>query len=106
MNQDINSIIYRLAEIDSASAKIMQKDQKEKSHYAEYIHYQKQRFDKTLKEKIDKEIEAFQTFMNAQNEKETAQYKIDCDKDITNLEQLFKENGNQWADEVFNNIIK
>ena len=40
MNQDINSIIDQLAEIDSASAKIMQEAGKEKSKYAEYIHQQ------------------------------------------------------------------
>ena len=34
MSQDINSIIKQLAEIDSASAKILQKTQDEKAQYA------------------------------------------------------------------------
>ena len=34
MSQDINTIIKQLAEIDAASAKIMQKAQIEKSKYA------------------------------------------------------------------------
>jgi hypothetical protein len=41
MSQDINSIIKQLAEIDSASAKILQKTQDEKAQYAEMIKQQK-----------------------------------------------------------------
>lgn len=106
MSQDINSIIDQLAEIDSASAKIMQKAQKEKSRYAEYIHQQKQQFDALLQEKVDKEIKEFQDSMDVQRKKQIDQCRIDCDNDIAKLEQLFDKNGTKWADEIFNNIIK
>ena len=56
MSQDINSIIDQLAEIDSASAKIMRKTQDEKAKYAEYISRQKQDFDLNLAEQVDAEI--------------------------------------------------
>ena len=46
MSQDINSIIKQLAEIDSASAKILQKTQDEKAQYAEMIKQQKRAFEK------------------------------------------------------------
>lgn len=48
MSQDINSIIKQLAEIDSASAKILQKTQDEKAQYAEMIKQQKRAFDEDL----------------------------------------------------------
>ena len=51
MSQDINSIIKQLAEIDSASAKILQKTQDEKAQYAEMIKQQKRAFDEDLSEK-------------------------------------------------------
>ncbi|MFR8738486.1 MAG: hypothetical protein ACLVFL_07010 [Eubacterium sp.] len=41
MSQDINKIINELAEIDSASAKIMQQSLNEKAKYADYINQQK-----------------------------------------------------------------
>lgn len=106
MSQDINSIIDQLAEIDSASARIMQEAQKEKSKYAEYIHQQKQLFDDSLQQKIDKEIAEFQASVDAQSKEQISQCRQDCDKDIAKLEQLFADKGNKWADEIFNNIIK
>lgn len=106
MSQDINSIIEQLAEIDSASAKIMQKAQKEKSQYAEYIHQQKQQFDEELQNKMDKEIEEFQDSMAAQGKEQIAGFRVECDKDIARLEQMFNDNCSNWADEIFNNIIK
>ena len=51
MSQDINSIIKQLAEIDSASAKILQKTQDEKAQYAEMIKQQKRAFDEDLQKK-------------------------------------------------------
>jgi hypothetical protein len=106
MSQDINSIIEQLAEIDSASAKIMQKAGKEKSKYAEYIHQQKQQFDDSLQAQADKEIEEFQASMDAQNKEEISRCRMECDNDISTLEQKFRDNGEQWADEIFQNIIK
>lgn len=106
MNQDINSIIDQLAEIDSASAKIMQEAAREKSKYAEYIQQQKQQFDNALQEQVDREVAAFQESVAAENEKQLSQFRIDCDRDIANLEQMFTDNQDKWADEIFNNIIK
>lgn len=106
MNQDINSIIEQLAEIDSASAKIMRQAQKEKSQYAEYINQQKQDFDNSLKEAADKEIEDFKISMTEHNEQLIAQCRIDCNNDINRLKDSFNKDGDQWAEDIFNNIIK
>lgn len=106
MSQDINTIIEQLAEIDSASAKILHEAQKAKSQYAEQINLQKQHFDEELQKNIDKEIDVFQATLDSQNKALIAQYRIDCDKDIAKLEQSFNENGDKWAEDIFNNIIK
>lgn len=106
MNQDINTIIDQLAEIDSASASIMQKTQKEKSKYAEYIHQQKQQFDEALQKKVDAEVEEFQNSMDLQNKEQIEQYRIECNKSISKLDELFQNNSSLWADNIFNNIIK
>ena len=106
MSQDINTIIKQLAEIDAASAKIMQKAQIEKSKYAEYINQQKKTFDDSLQKDIDKEVNELKIAVEAQNKQLIEQYKIDADNDIAMLDKHFKENGEQWANDIFNNIIK
>ena len=63
MSQDINSIIKQLAEIDSASAKILQKTQDEKAQYAEMIKQQKRAFD------CDNDIEKLNRIYNENSAK-------------------------------------
>ncbi len=106
MDQDINSIIAQLAEIDSASAKIIQKTQEEKAKYAEFIHGEKQAFDASLQEEIDKAVEIYRQSVSEENKKQIEQYQKDCDDQMKILNQKFEENGQSWADKIFNNIIK
>ena len=87
MSQDINSIIKQLAEIDSASAKILQKTQDEKAQYAEMI-------------------KQFQLALDAENENALKQCRIDCDNDIEQLNRIYNENSAKWVDDIFNEIIK
>ena len=106
MSQDINSIIEQLAEIDSASAKIMQKTQDEKAKYAEYIHKQKQKFDSALQKEVDSAVEEYKKSVELENKQLIANFKENCEKEIERLQRKFKNNGSKWADEIFNNIIK
>lgn len=106
MSQDINSIIEQLAEIDSASAKILQKAQDEKSKYAEYIVEQKRAFDEDLQKKNDYEVSQFKLAMDAENENILNQCQVDCDNDMKNLDQIYNENCDKWINEIFNKIIK
>ena len=102
MSQDINSIIKQLAEIDSASAKILQKTQDEKAQYAEMIKQQKRAFD----EKNDYEVSQFQLALDAENENALKQCRIDCDNDIEKLNRIYNENSAKWVNDIFNEIIK
>ena len=95
MSQDINSIIKQLAEIDSASAKILQKTQDEKAQYAEMI-----------KQQNDYEVSQFQLALDAENENALKQCRIDCDNDIEQLNRIYNENSAKWVDDIFNEIIK
>ena len=106
MSQDINSIIKQLAEIDSASAKILQKTQDEKAEYAEMIKQQKRAFDEDLQKKNDYEVSQFQLALDAENENALKQCRIDCDNDIEQLNRIYNENSAKWVDDIFNEIIK
>lgn len=106
MNHDINSIIDELAEIDSASAKIMQKTQQEKKQYSDYITEQKQLYDNDLEQEIDKTIKSYKQSEDIKNKELIEKYKEDCKKNISKLNQLFEDNSEKWADEIFNNVIK
>lgn len=106
MSQDLNSIIDQLAEIDSASAKIMRKTQDEKTRYAEYINQQKQDFDLTLEKQVDSEIAQFEKTLEKESEEEIAKCKAACEKDMAKLDSLYKEKSNSLVEEIFNNIIK
>ena len=99
MSQDINSIIKQLAEIDSASAKILQKTQDEKAQ-------QKRAFDEDLQKKTDYEVSQFQLALDAENENALKQCRIDCDNDIEQLNRIYNENSAKWVDDIFNEIIK
>lgn len=106
MSQDINSIIDQLAEIDSASAKIMRKTQDEKKKYAEYINQQKQDYDLTLEKQVDAEIAQYEQVLKKENEKEIAKCKSSCEKDIAKLDSLYEEKGDSLVNEIFSKIIK
>lgn len=106
MSQDLNSIIDQLAEIDSASAKIMRKTQDEKTRYAEYINQQKQDFDLTLEQQVDAEIAQFEKVLEKESEEEIAQCKTTCEEEIAKLDSLYKEKSDSLAEEIFNHIIK
>ena len=106
MSQDINSIIDQLAEIDSASAKIMRKTQDEKAKYAEYISRQKQDFDLNLAEQVDAEIAQYEKSLEKESAEEIEKYKKDCANDIERLDSLYKEKSSFLAEEIFKKIIE
>lgn len=106
MSQDLNSIIDQLAEIDSASAKIMRKTQDEKTRYAEYINQQKQDFDLTLEKQVDAEIAQFKKTLEKESEEEIAKYKAACEDDLTKLDTFYQEKSDLLVEQIFNNIIK
>ena len=106
MSQDLNTIIEQLAEIDSASAKIMQKAQLEKSKYAEYINDQKKAFDASLQAEIDKEVEELKNSIAVQMKEQIRVCQANCNNDIEKLDKRFAENEKVWTEEIFNNIIK
>ena len=106
MSQDINSIIDQLAEIDSASAKIMKQTQDEKNKYAEYISHQKQDFDADLEKQVDAAVADYEKQIEIESKKEIENCRADCDKAISQLEDYYKKNGESLAKDIFNNIIK
>ncbi len=106
MSQDLNSIIDQLAEIDSASAKIMRKTQDEKTRYAEYIQQQKIDFDKKLEEQVDIEIAQFEKELATECEQELADFQEACQQDISKLDSFYQKKSNLLAEEIFNRIIK
>ena len=106
MSQDINSIIDQLAEIDSASAKIMKQTQDEKKKYAEYISHQKQDFDADLERQVDSAVADYEKQIEIESKKEIENCRADCDKAISQLEDYYKKNGESLAEDIFNNIIK
>lgn len=106
MSQDLNSIIDQLAEIDSASARIMRQTQDEKTKYAEYINQQKQDFDLMLEKQVDNEVEDFAKALEKERKDELEKCKADCDKSIAELDLLYKEKSSSLVEEIFQNIIK
>lgn len=106
MSQGINTIISQLAEIDSASAKIMQETQVEKNKYSEMITSKRQQFDDEIDAKVEAEVSEYKETVLKENEELLAQSKKECAESIEALEKNFEENGDAWATEIFNNIIK
>ena len=70
MSQELNSIIDQLANIDSASAKIMQKTQDEKAKYADYISKEKQAFDQNLEDQVNAQVNEYEKTLAKECEKE------------------------------------
>ena len=102
MSQELNSIIDQLANIDSASAKIMQKTQDEKAKYADYISKEKQAFDQNLEDQVNE----YEKTLAKESEKEIAKYQEDCNAELAKLESAYNEKTESLAQEIFNNIIK
>ena len=106
MSQDINKIINELAEIDSASAKIMQQSLNEKAKYADYINQQKKQYDRELQMDVDSCVNEYKEQLNKENEIEIYKCQKECLKDIEKLNNLFASKGEALAEGIFNNIIK
>lgn len=106
MSQDLNSIIDQLAEIDSASAKIMRKTQDEKTRYAEYIQQQKVDFDKKLEEQVNIEVTQFEKELAKESAQELKDFETSCQQDISKLDLFYQKKSNSLAEEIFNSIIK
>lgn len=106
MSQELNSIISQLAEIDSASAKIMMQSQDEKTKYAELIHQKKQEYDESLEKQVDAEVLEYEATVKAEIEAEIAKSKADCDSTIEKLDAYYQDNKDSLVDEIVNRIIK
>lgn len=106
MSQDINKVIEQLSEIDSASAKIIQQAQNEKAKYAEYINHLKQQYDDKLQKEIDNAVLECENQTNKESQTEIEKFKFNCDNDIKKLDDMFVAKGSDWANDIFNNIIK
>ena len=106
MSQDINKIINELAEIDSASAKIMQQSLNEKAKYADYINPQNKQYDRELQMDVDSCVNEYKEQLNKENEIEIDKCQKECLKDIEKLNNLFASKGEALAEGIFNNIIK
>ena len=106
MSQELNSIIDQLANIDSASAKIMQKTQDEKAKYADYISKEKQAFDQNLEDQVNAQVNEYEKTLAKESEKEIAKYQEDCNAELAKLESAYNEKTESLAQEIFNNIIK
>ena len=102
MSQELNSIIDQLANIDSASAKIMQKTQDEKAKYADYISKEKQAFDQNLEDQVNAQVNEYEKTLAKESEK----YQEDCNAELAKLESAYNEKTESLAQEIFNNIIK
>ncbi len=106
MSQDINTIIDQLAEIDSASAKIMQKSQVEKTKYSEMITEKKHAFNDELEAQINSAVEEYKKSIEQENQVLLEKSKEDCQKALSQLDKNFDQNGEAWVTEIFNNIVK
>ena len=106
MSQELNSIIDQLANIDSASATIMQKTQDEKAKYADYISKEKQAFDQNLEDQVNAQVNEYEKTLAKESKKEIAKYQEDCNAELAKLESAYNEKTESLAQEIFNNIIK
>ena len=106
MSQELNSIIDQLANIDSASAKIMQKTQDEKAKYADYISKEKQAFDQNLEDQVNAQVNEYEKTLAKESKKEIAKYQEDCNAELAKIESAYNEKTESLAQEIFNNIIK
>ena len=106
MGKDINGVIDRLADIDSASEKIMKDTQKAKTDYANYIKKQKDEFDKALQADIDKEVQQFKETVDAENKEKINECRKECDNKLSELNKIVSEKSSEWAEDIFNRIIK
>ena len=91
MSQELNSIIDQLANIDSASAKIMQKTQDEKAKYADYISKEKQAFDQNLEDQVNAQVNEYEKTLAKESKKEIAKYQEDCNAELAKLESNGKK---------------
>ena len=106
MVNNINEVIANLAQIDSASSKIMESTKKEQSAYSEEIRQKTIDFDRQVDAEIEKKVDALRTELLAANQKQIDEFMDESTKTHDKLDKLFTQKRNEWIDTIFNNVIK
>lgn len=106
MENDMKEVLDRLAEINSASAKIMKSTNHEKVAYADFIKQKTADYDAEIKSKIEKEVEELRVKIIAENSALLEENKKELEQTLEVLDEAYKTNGDKWAQEIFEHIIK
>lgn len=106
MVNDINQVIASLAKIDTASAMIMESTRKEKTAYAEEIKQKSKIFDDNLAKDIENKVSALKESLEKSNLKQIEVYRAESKTTLDKLDSVYNEKKEDWADCIFNHIIK
>ena len=106
MEKDMKDVLDQLAEINSASAKIMRNTNHEKVAYADYIKEKKSDYDSKIKSQIDKEVEDLRVKIIAENSAILEESHKDLDKNLSALDESYQKNRETWINDIFKSIIK
>ena len=106
MTTELNRIIDQIASIDSESSKIIENAHQSKVDYAQKIKSLEEKYDASLYEDMEKEIQQLKLDCQKKNEAELSSLQYEYDKKIAELDFIIKNKSDKLAEEIFSRIIK
>lgn len=106
MEKDMKDVLKRLAEINSASEKIVRNTNHEKVAYADYIKQKTAEFDAGIQEQISREVDELRVKIIAENSAVLEENRRDLETTLQALDESYRTNGDTWIENIFKDIIK
>ncbi|MDE6209023.1 MAG: TIGR03761 family integrating conjugative element protein [Lachnospiraceae bacterium] len=102
----IDKVIAGLSKIEASAVSIQQDAEREKAEYAKVIEEKIKEFDEQLNKETERELKELEAGIASVHQKKLSDMRTSILEDVSRLEALYNESHEQWAKDIFEQIIK
>lgn len=102
----IDKVISGLSRIEASAVSIQQEAEKQKAEYAKIIEAKIKEFDEQLDEETERELKELEAGIASVQHRELSDMRTSILEDVAHLEALYNESHEQWAKDIFEQIIE
>lgn len=102
----IDQVIANLSKIETSASKVQEEAEKEKAEYTQLIESKIKEFDEELNSKTNTELTELSDNLARTQQRELDSMRAAILEDVAHIEEAYNEKHTQWAQEIFEQIIK
>lgn len=102
----MDTVIEKISEIESSATSIMDNANERKKAFAKEMEERTAAFDRQLEAETGKKIEELRAAMEINMKDRLEKQQSDSDKALTAMEKHYEEHHAQFAEDLFNTMIK